>query len=346
MHVDVQDQLQRLSSNRNRKLSADQIDWNLNRAQQVMVETAVSPVEGSGRMKIKPEKDHILQGLFSGRTPLTAGWVNDKYISILPPDLQFLLDDGSGVSQICTGESKITGYEVLHITRVSFPFTTASQEYYKQIDLIYNNSTIFSISALVQSRQQSYLGLPAKDMHFYVRDLMIQQLGQLGIKVYWERFYNLYYPYHLLFISTTPVVPITLNMDGISYTGISEDLTQEIHSTTKQAILSPNTMISPDKGMATGNTPYFKTSYISPISELGPAVLYVYADKSFIVYNTVVNYIRKPRTISLSLGTDCQLSAGVHQQLCNETVQMILNRISAEQPDWQEVAKQNALSKT
>lgn len=344
MHVDVTDQLQRLSSNRNRKLSADQIDWNLNRAQQVLVETAVTPVEGSGRMQIKPGKNHIIQGLISGRTPLTAGWVTDRYITILPPDFWYLLDDGSSVSPICKGESKITSYEVVHITSVEFPFTTASAEYYKYVNLVYNNSSIFDMSSTLQDRQKQYQGLSSTDMHFYVKDLLLEQLQRLGILVYWENFYNVHAPYTLLFVSTTPVVAITLNLDGISYTGTSQDLTLEIHSTIRQSTFSPNTMVSPDKGMATGATPYFRTSYISPISELGPAILYTYVDKGFIVYGSTINYVRKPRMISLSLGTDCQLSPNVHQMLCDKTVEMVLNRISAQEPNWQEVAKQNAIS--
>lgn len=342
MHVDVRDQVQRLAANRNRKLQDDQLDWSLNSSQQVLLESAVIPVEGSGRFQIKPNKNHIVHGLVSGRNTLTAGWVNDHYISLLPSDFWRLLDDGSRVSQLCKGDTKIISYEVMHVTSVQFPFSTASSNYYQSLKLNYNNSTLIDITNLLLQRQKTFTGLPSKEMHFYIRDFLISELTRLGIRVYWEDFYNIHAPYTLLFVSTSPTVPITLQLDGIDYVGTYQDRTLEIHSSTQLSVLSPNTMTSADKGLATGITPYFKTSWISPISEQGAGIIATYADTSFIVYSTTINYVRKPRTISLSLGTDCQLSPDVHQELCNRTVEMILNRIT--DPAWEEVTKQNAIS--
>lgn len=342
MHVDVQDQVQRLSANKNRKFSPDQLDWALNRAQQIMVEGAVTSTTGSGRFQIKPGKDHIVHGLISGRTTLTAGWVDDHYVSLLPPDFWRLMDDGSRVYQLCKGDTKITGYEVLHVTSVQFPFSTASGNYYQSVVLTYNNSVLIDLTALLLQRQKTFTGLPSTEMHFYIRDLLVSELIRLGIRVYWEDFYNIHAPYTLLFVSTSPIVPITLTVDGIDYVGTSQDRTLEIHSSTRQSVLSPNTMIGVDKGLATGATPYFKTSWISPMSQQGPGIIHTYADASFIVYSTTINYIRKPRTISLSLGTDCQLLPDVHQELCNRTAEMILNRIT--DPAWKEVTQQNVIA--
>lgn len=344
MHVDVRDQLQRLSANRNRKLSPDQIDWNLNRAQQIMVEAAVESVEGSGRFRIKPGRTDVITGLLSGRTPLYTSWITDRYVSFLPSDFWYMLDDASSVGQICKGESKITTYSVLNITSVAFPFST-SETPYSSVELVYNNSTLINLTALLLQRQKSYTGLSSTEEHFYVRDLLMQQLAGMGISVYWEKFHTVNQPYTLLFVNNSATaIPITLKLDGVDYVGTNQQLTLEVHSTTRPSVLTANTMVSPDKGFATSSTPYFKTSYISPISEQGPSVLYTFADKSFIVYSTTINYVRKPRTISLSLGTDCQLSSSIHQHLCNKTVEMVLNRIAAGEPDWKEVAQQNAIS--
>jgi hypothetical protein len=341
MHVDIRSQVQRLSANRNRKLEDDHIDWYANICQQMMIESAVEPVLGSGRYRIKPTKHGVIAGLTVNRLSLSAAWRGEKYMSILPSDFWYLLDDGSRVTQLCKGDTKTIGYEVLNITRVPFPYSALTTGYYKDVQLSYSGNSVFNINTLLSSRQKIWNGLPAADAHFYVRDLLIQELTKLGLKVYWENFDTFSYPFHLIFVSTGSSTPISLTVDGNSYAGINQELTTEIHRGSRQSVLSPNTMVSSDKEMATAVTPYFKTSYISPVSEKGNGVIYTHANESYIVYNTAINYIRKPAQISLSLGTNCELSADMHQQLCNTTAEMIANRIGDDQ--WKSMTEQNKI---
>lgn len=342
MHIDIADQVQHLSANRNRKFSPDQIDWVLNRTQQGIIESSLVSMPGSGRYQVKPDKHAIISSLIVNRKFLPAGWNGTQYVSQLSPDFWYLLDDGSKLAQLCKGDTKTTTYEVLQITWVPFPLSTASSEYYKNTELLYNNSSILNINTLIQQRQLTWGGLPQKDAHFYVRTLLMEELAKMGIDVYWEKFDTMEYPYHLVFVSRSTAVPIELKLDGVSYTGTTQELTREIHQASRQSVISPNTMISQDKELSSSSTPYFKTSYISPLSTQGPGVIYTQADDSFIVYGTFINYVRKPQMISLSLGTNCSLSPDIHQKLCNETAVAILNRIS--DPAWKEVMQQNLIT--
>lgn len=343
MVVDVRAQLQRIAANKSRKLQDDQIDWFLNSTQQMMIETSIKSVLGSSRYQIKENRYENISGLIVNLYQMQAIWDGEKYMSILPPDFWYLLDDGSRVSQLCIGDTMSIGYEVLNITRVPFPFSPQTTGCYNDVQLLYNNATVFNLRSLLNTRQKfNWSGLPSTDAHFYIRSLMVQELAKIGIKAYWEQFYTFDYPYHLIFAYPGTSVPITLLMDGGTYNSTSEELTTAIHSNSRTKILAPNTMISSDKEFSSNTTPYFKTSYISPISQKGPAIIYTHADNSFIVCNTVVNYIRKPAVISLSLGTDCELSPRVHQQLCNKTTEVILNRL--DDPDWKEITQQNTIN--
>lgn len=341
MHVDIRDQTQHLSGNRNRKLLDEHIDWYLNRSQLMLIESAVESIKGSGRYQIKPNKHSIVDGITVNRLSLSAAWRGEKYMSILPPNFLYLLDDGSQVTQLCSGDTKTIGHEVLNITRVPFPYSTASSNLYNTLQLTYAGNSIFNINTLLTARQKIWTGLSAQDAHFYVKDLMIQELTKLGIKVYWEKFDTFEFPFHLIFVSTGTPVSINLNVDGASYSGTNQELSTEIHSGSRPSVLSPNSMVSSDKEIATSQTPYFKTSYISPISEKGDGVIYIHGHNSYIVYNLTINYIRKPAQISLSLGTNCELSVAAHQQLCNTAAEMIANRIGDEQ--WQPMTEQNKI---
>jgi hypothetical protein len=341
MHLDVVDQVQQLSANRSRKLHPDQLDWALTRVQQMMVESAVTPVQGSGRYQIKEKKQDWISSLIVNRESLGAGWITDQYVSFLPSDFWYLLDDASRLAQLCAGDIKTVNHTIFKITRVPFPLSSLPTGCYGDVDITYSNSSIFNLDTLLTNRQKAWDGFPSSDAHFYIKDLIIEELSKKGLQVYWEKFNNLEYPYHFVFVSTQDI-SIELTLDGQSYAGITEDLTQEVHSSSRSTVLSPNTMITHDKEFSTGTTPYFKTSYISPISAQKAGIINTVVDNSFIVYETVINYIRKPPTISLSLGTNCSLSPSIHQQLCNKTVELILNRIKDE--SWKDVTQQNTIN--
>jgi hypothetical protein len=344
MSIDVRDQVQQLSTDRARKLQPEHIDWYLNRTQQEVIEAAIEAVPGSGRYRIKTNRHGIVAGLTVNRRSLSAAWNGEKYISTLPADFWYLIDDGSRVSQICKGDTKIVNYEVLNITRVPFPFSQLPTNCYLDLQLTYNNASIFNTASLLLERQITWNGLPQADAHFYVRELLQQELSKKGINVYWENYHDFHYPYQLIFVSTGASVPIVLQIDGTIYNGTTEVLTTEIHSSSRiVTTLAPNTMVSSDKEIATSATPFFRTSYISPISEKGAGVIYTHADNSFIVYTSVINYIRKPAVISLSLGTDCELSPDTHKFLCSKTAEMIVNRI--DDPTWKDLTEQNTLNK-
>lgn len=342
MNIDVRDQVQRLSANRSRKLQDEHIDWYLNRMQQELIESALETIPGSGRSRVKADRYGIVTGLTVNRYSLSAAWYGEKYMSTLPANFWYLLDDGSRVSQLCSGDTKIIGHEVLNITRVPFPISLVSDNFYTDLQLTYNNSPLFNAASLMQQRQVPWDGMQESTAHFYMRELLQQQLNKVNISTYWEKYLGFNYPYNLIFVYTGTPIAITLQVDGTVYSSTTEQFTTEIHSASRQATLAPNSMITSDKEMATSVTPYFKTSYISPVSERGDGVIYTHGNDSFIVYSTVINYIRKPAMISLSLGTDCELSRDVHQLLCNKTAEMVLNRL--DDPTWKDLTEQNTLN--
>ena len=344
MHIDVEAQTQMLSAHRMRKLQPQEIDWFLNSTQTTMLSSCVVPVQNSPRFEIDRGKREMVEQLIAGRTQVAAGWFTDRYISILPPDCHFLLDDGSSVVPLCKGDIKTISHTILSITSVQFPKTTATQDFYKSVEVVYNNQPLINLTSEMSSRMVQWTGLDSVEEHFYIKDLLIDMMWQKGIQVYWERFSDIYLPYNFLFVTASAAVPVVIKLDGQDYSSSTQQRTLENHQSSKTSMFSPNTMVSPDRSMPMSATPYFRSSYISPISELQQGTIATYSDSSFIVCGTTVNYIRKPRPISLILGTDCSLSATVHQELCNRTAELILNRINS--PSWKEQTEANVIQKT
>lgn len=345
MHIDVKTQIQRLASHRNRKLQPQEIDWFLNMTQDSMVSNAVIPGQaGNPRFQVDRGKREIIAGLIVSNKELLAWWDGITYLSRLPANVWYLLDDASKLVQLCNGDTKTTVNIVETITTVPFELSKAQADYYKSVELIYNNVPLITLSDELIKNQIVWEGLSGSEEHFYIRDLLLQKLWEKNVNVYWEKYGDIYEPYSFLFVSESTPVPIVLKVDGEQHDGVNQERTREVHRSSKKTIQSPNTMISPDTVFGSNATPYFKTSYISPLSELGPGQIKTHSDNSYIVCNTVVNFVRKPRPISIILGTDCSLSETVHQELCNRTVETILNRI--ESPAWKEQTEKNIIAKT
>lgn len=69
-------------------------------------------------------------------------------------------------------------------------------------------------------------------------------------------------------------------------------------------------------------TPYYKTKSSSPLSTLSSDGLKVFNDENFTVKAIYIDYIRKPKEISLSLY--CELPNEFWQDVCDLTVELLL----------------------
>jgi hypothetical protein len=80
--------------------------------------------------------------------------------------------------------------------------------------------------------------------------------------------------------------------------------------------------------------PFAKSNIDSPLATLSRDDLKVWQDgKSFILKGISLDYIRKPRTIDLSLNQDCELAEHTHQEIVDIAVKNVLEAI--ESPRYQ-----------
>lgn len=346
MHIEVKTQLQKLGTNLNRKLAPEMIDWYLNVAQQQLVDNSVEPrIDGTPRFQIHRGRKENIQSLIVSHKLLDAYYNSEdnRYFAALPANCNYLLEDGSHVKQLCQGAVNTVNYSVINVTRVAFPLSPGSAgQFYRTIHLTINGVSHFKLDELQAVEQTGYLFSSSREEHFYFRDYILDKLHTQDI--YWEKFQDLYYPNHFLFVTKSSQPPtIILEVDGANYVGQNQTKTLEIHDTTTRHIVSPNSMVSNDSTMVRNATPYFNTAYMSPLSELGGNVVHVYANKNFIVCKVAVTFIRKPARINLTLGQNSELSWTVHQKICDMAVERAQNRVG--DPAWKETTEQNVITK-
>lgn len=322
MHIEVGQSTQLLAGSATRKLFTEEIDWALNKVQDRFIETSIRPREG-GRFEIDQSRVDDIRTLIKSMIQLTP-WIDNprRYKAYLPADYRFLLSDSSYTLPLC-GAQPTEGAEVTkYAHRIKQVYTPkAVAPFYQTVWLISDDLTITIPDDLPMSNK--YVGYrKTEDISF-----LAPYIAQSGKRLYWERYGDLYYPNHYIDIkSTIPVVGL-LTIDGAPMPNSIAYDTIKLKKHEGTGSYRDN-RLTPSSSVATlQSSAFFKTQHYSPISELNNNFLYVYRDTSFIVSGIEISYIRTPRTINLSLGTDCDLAETAHQKICDLTTEYILSTI-------------------
>lgn len=323
MHIEVQQSTQLLAAGATRKLLSEEIDWALNKVQDRFIEDQIRPREG-GRFEVDQARVDNIRSLIKSMVPLTPWVDNDRrYKCYLPKDYRFLLSDASYTLPLCgapvTEEAQVTKY--LHRIKQLFSAKVAPN-YYTSYWLSLDQGFDFYLPASLPLTN-NYLGYARKEDISFIGPIV----AQLNKRIYWERFGDFIYPNHFLELRDTVPTLGLVTMDGAAAPNsiLYDTLTLKKHAGVGNF---HDNRLTPSSSIASLQTAaFFATKHYSPISELNNNILYVYRDNSFIVSGIEISYISAPQTISLSLGTDCNLPETTHQKICDLTTEYILSTL-------------------
>ncbi len=323
MHIEIDQSSQLVAANRTRKWYPEEKDWVLNKIMFRYIESClVKRPDGSGGFELDQSKADGIRNLIKTKQALTA-WVDSdvRYKSFLPADYLHLLSDASYTKANC-GAADPALIGVLHyLSKIKqIKSEKAEAPFYETLILTLENIETSVPDELPYNNE--YLGYPEKeDISFLVPYI----LWKTGLR--WERFDDKYFPSHYMLFGTTTPTGGELTIDGDeSAVYDTTAFTLQKHTPTGHAIHN-NRLTASNMVNAMLPTSFFKPSYISPISELERDILWIYRDNSFTVSHVEISYIRKPQPISLSLGTDCELSGeSTHQKLCDLAVEYLQGR--------------------
>lgn len=75
--------------------------------------------------------------------------------------------------------------------------------------------------------------------------------------------------------------------------------------------------------------PFNKTSPKEPIADISEDGIDVYTDDTFLIDGIIINYLKKPTTVSLSTSTDCDLPEHTHDEIVDMATELMLSDIGA-----------------
>lgn len=343
MHIEVMQATQRIAANRTRKLFPEEIDWLLNKNMERFIDMKVTPrKDGSGGFEIDQYDLDAIRTLVKARVPITAVSKenNKRYSSFLPGDYRNLLSDVSAVKKLCNIEAPERSIRTVNLLVIPIHKSVkAEAPFYQNVSLTVNNNVEFNITNYAADRNTSYNGYNSAEQVYEVVDAMMNHLIEKGFEVYWERYATKTFYRSLIIVSNNTLSgSVTIDVTskaGVlhTYSAYVEDLPQVAAEESTNRLTATNIVDNLD------GTPFWKTQPDAPLSELIGNELVVHADKTFIVSNVWISYVRKPRRISLILGQDCELSPSVHQNICDLVVEYYKNLIMS--PDWEAKLKDN-----
>ncbi len=333
LHIAVRQSLQKVASNQNRNFLDDEIDWALNVNQERYVKSRIKRTEqGTGFELDQKLLDDISELVnVSISLPVIKSSTSSGY-GVLPTDYFDLVDDKSKIYTDCNSNfNQLTETKTEYISVVRFPNSTKTSNFYDTFKLTVNSQVIFNNSdytKIYYSPFEKFLlvNLLLEDVNVY------QFNNTIPVTVYWESYKNLYRPDSFIIVSPISISGELIVDSSNAVTFTSTPSTYEVFKSLSERTI-PNRLTNNKFLSLVLNDPFAKSNIDSVVSRTFKDNLEVFFDSTFIISEILIDYVRKPRQISLSLNRMCELRESTHQEIVENTVQYLM--LITENPTYQ-----------
>lgn len=313
LHIEIEQRIQQITSNRNGSIAPEFIDMVLNRNAIRYVNLKTNRKTNYKQEGFEDSKKR-LEDLESLKVTTTLEVRNPKDLCILPSDFHSLI---SSTSNYLYSKSKD-----------DFVTTTAYLSFYylnmndiiDWIDKIGNNKWNLKYQTYRTDNPTEFtailtdqsISMISSDIFDNV-DYLQQALKQAGFNAYWEEIGDIYVPNTLVVIISDDSDDSVVNrfefyIDDHTVEDLTinkvEYLKYFFHSTTYSFAptkISPNDLISSEKIPSILQDYYGnKNRHLNPIIEIKQGVLYVYTNDNFKVKSVDITYIKKPRKFDVN----------------------------------------------
>lgn len=130
------------------------------------------------------------------------------------------------------------------------------------------------------------------------------------------------------FLSISVGLKVFYNYNGIEYsTNSGKRVPDGTENTDYKALRTKAKFFQHDDLYSALDDPFNKPTIQTGIFTIDKDSIYSYTNDRFITDKFVLTYIRQPQKVSLSGGTDCDLSEGVHDEIVDLAAKLILGDI-------------------
>ena len=329
MHVQIDTRLQRMNSEVFDVFFPIEKDILLNYAMSKFIRTTLAPNEGNKRQEghqVTTKRYDDLQTLVTKKTvPMYVLEDNVQY-SILPYDFFDYITANSKLIHDCNGLdlTKVSGG--LYIAYLPFIDDTSIDEVYKDFKwtLEYSDAT----PDLILAQRFDYPKFPVlgnNESKFLIHNFAIYELNrqETGVKVYWEKFGDIYQPNNFIFVSES------INLDKIamidrgastSFASFALEPHEQYTTLVGNSLKRETRLIESQFVTAFIANPYQTTKEDSPITELTDNRLLLHHKNTFASTDIEIVYYRKPKPINSFLDVSCEIHESRHDKIVDIAV--------------------------
>lgn len=342
MHIEFEQIYQNIASNVNRGFDDDEIDWLLNRAVERFVDDRVNPRHQSGgtAFQFDSKTSSDLNSILDDDNILPVDKYSDMvYKILLPGDFRYLVNARPYTLRYCDqGFDTTLVPTTYYYGKIAFPKSDNPSWPYTQVQLLVNGVVLFDVTDYP-------FASPLTDVaqRFVITDLIRDVLSELGINFFWEKYGSVTSPNTFFIEQGTPISSITLYVDGHLVTGSMGTVVRNLpkpYTLNALGNMSSARWTRNEDAYDLSLTPFYQSLADSPITTFAKGHLKVFGrDTSFIVTQCVVDYVRHPRKINLSLDRSCDLPDHTHKEVCGLAAEIAF--LYTQRPDWQQKVSDN-----
>lgn len=336
LHIAVNQRLQEVASYKKDNYFSEELDLALNKSMfRILEEGVATKFEGDqinlSHVSALISKNKIGEIIIPSASDPMYEEVDTTVYSVVPPDLYWLINGRAEVVSDplnCEEAPALATTSLIESTAVvPFPATVGSAPYFANFSIVSSTyGTLYTASSPLST------GLTYSTSYF---DLVANALDTMYklpvVKCYWERYRDTYYRNSFILVAPSSLGTITLNSGGIATPITSTTTTYTTYNRGQIASLASKTvgLVATKTAQedllyqALKQNTYYDTGKDEVIIDHIFDYFTLYRKESFIVTRFVYDYIRKPRTISLSLNQNCELSPTVHPKLVDYTVELL-----------------------
>lgn len=326
LHLAIEQKLQEQGSYKRDRIYPEAVDIALNEAMFSVLDDLTEVTFADRELKL-----HALQDItiYNYTSKLTS----DTHTSYLPAN--FYSGINYRVNTVrdtvsCNGKPTVAIVPTNEYV-VSIPFLTAiTSPYYSRVEIVSSTKGVLynqQFSDLV-SLQQAYI---------VVANILDTVQGD--VMTYWEVFKNTNKPNNLILVSNTPLGTVQFNVYkpntnefDVNSINVATNTPYSTYSSslpnTAISKIAPLKVIEPDAYYKTELNSFTRTKIQEPHSTVLNNYLQVKEGENFILTDLYLDYIRKPKRISLALNQSCELAGeSAQQRVINRAVEILKNDI-------------------
>ncbi len=336
MHLQVNQRLQEVASYKRDKLFPQEIDMALNKAVYRLLEKGVDTKFQDSQINLSHvaaliKKNKINEVIVPAANDVLYEENLPSVYSLPPADLYWLINARTEViiDQFNCGVAPTLG-------------TTTITEYVATVPFLSTGSVPYFANVVVTSTAQGVLytspttittGFNSLNSGYVVIGNILEKLySNTGIRVYWERYRDVYAGNSFIFVSGLPLGTVSITATGMTTTSAANtSKTYNIYDralipsiTNRKVTLAPIKVQKEDSLYSSlKENQFYKTRPAEVIMDQTHDYFILYRDESFLVTRMYYDYIRKPRTISLALNQSCELADTTHPKIIDLAVELL-----------------------